>query len=130
MIPVADTLELVRRRQLNGTYSPPTSDEDSDDGPSNSRTIKQGAKARSRKTPARTGSVQSSLDDDPCGVRRKRTFFRSQGEQQARLAKQAGLTVPLVNGLLGDVTPEIILNGGVGIAEGLLSRAGSPASVV
>lgn len=80
--------------------------------------------------PPRRDSVQSSLDDDPCGVRRKRTFFRSKGEQQSKLAKQVGLTVPLANGLLGDVTPEVILNGGVSVAEGLLSRAGSPASVV
>ena len=137
------TAELVKRRQLHGTYSPPTSDEESEEaGPSSG--IRQGGKPRTRKVPrSRRNSNVSSLTDDPCGVRKKRTFFKSAPDVTTTLARQIGLNVPLsMNGLMGDVTPEVLLNGGLGSGngngngsggangDGMVSRAGSPMSVV
>lgn len=138
------TAELVKKRQLHGTYSPPTSDEESEEaGPSSG--IRQGGKPRSRRVPrSRRDSNVSSLTDDPCGVRKKRTFFKSGPDVTTTLARQIGLNVPLsMNGLMGDVTPEVLLNGGSGSGngvangngsggangDGMVSRAGSPGSV-
>jgi hypothetical protein len=73
-------------------------------------------------------------------VRKKRTFFKSAPDVQSTLARQIGLNVPLsMNGLMGDVTPDVVLNGGSNAGngngngsggDGMVSRAGSPGSVV
>ncbi len=91
----------MRKRQPNVKYSA-SSDTDSDGDPSFTRParsrrqggtgIRQGIKRRA--TPA-----SESMDDDPCGVRRKRTFFRSAGE---------GTVIPPVNWMLG---------GGIGLGK-------------
>ena len=135
--------ELMKRRAMNGLYS---SDEDEDSEDENYRSIRNAGRGRSRKHyRSRRGSNGSSVLDDPCGVRRKRNFFRSKNDDD-NLRKQMGLSVPLAsNGLTGDVTPEVALNGngamslGMGLGlEGITggrvtevpSRAGSPGSVV
>ena len=151
--------ELVRRRAMNGTYSPPTSDDDEEDDVY-SRRMRQGG---SRRLPfrhprrRRPDTPSSSLDDDPCGVRRKRTFFKAAGDPTASMSKVLGLSAPL-NGVKGNGVVDGLngLNVLVGLENGLngvtpleadilengdlmrvdeprteaVSRAGSPESVV
>ena len=125
------TPELYKRR-ANGTYSAPTSD-DEDDYPR----IRQGGPRRRLRLPKRSARVDtpSSIDEDPCGVRHKRTFFKSRAEAEALKRKAMGLTTPFINGIngidqingLGTVTQaeaEIVL----GTMDE--SRAGSPVSVI
>jgi hypothetical protein len=131
--------ELMKRKALHGTYSS-SEDEDSEDE-ANGRAIRQGPRSRSRKIPLGQGSVTSSIadGDDPCGVRRKRTFFQANADE-AKLRRNMGLSVPLsANGLTGQITPDTLVNGTNGIGlngylEGRMtemgSRAGSPTSVV
>ena len=127
----------MKRKALNGTYS---SSEDEDlDVEANGRSIRQGHRGRTRRVGHGRGSTSSSIVDgeDPCGVRRKRTFFRTKGED-AKAHRDLGLSVPLANGLT-DISPEIVLNGTNGLGmngylEGRMteaaSRANSPGSVV
>lgn len=138
---MTDSEELMKRRAMNGVYS---SDEDEDSEDDQNRSIRNGGRSRLRKHRSRRNSNGSSVLDDPCGVRRKRTFFRSKNDD-SNLRKQMGISVPLAaNGLTGDVPPEIILNGSAGLGNGIglglegitggrvteaPSRANSPGSV-
>lgn len=126
---------LMRKRQLNGAYTS-SSDTESDEDltaahPARSR--RQGGVIARRKTKRPVTPASESMDDDPCGVRRKRTFFRSSGE---------GTVVPQVNGFMNGSNHDGGVKGKpVGIGLGGLgvpvtevwrddfSRGGSPVSV-
>ena len=133
--------ELVRKRELSGVFT--SSESESDEEPAIRRPSRAGLHSgilplRIVKRPATSAS--GSMDDDPCGIRRKRTFFRSAGE---------GTVIPPLNGLLGvgfggvglgdekakSISAVEIGLGSIGVpvAEGWrdgVSRGGSPVSVM
>jgi hypothetical protein len=113
---------------MNGTYSPPDSDEDSEDDVSRRGSLQQ--RLQQRASP----SNSSLMDDDPCGVRHKRTFFRSNhGGDTTSLRKQLGLSTIVANGLNRSEMPEAFSLAGLKASEDAregMSRGGSPASVV
>jgi hypothetical protein len=122
---------------MNGTYSPPDSDEDSEDDVSRRGSLQQrgGPSRRVQRLQQRASPSNSSLmDDDPCGVRHKRTFFRSNhGGDTTSLRKQLGLSTIVANGLNRSEMPEAFSLAGLKASEDAregMSRGGSPASVV
>ena len=119
----------MRRKALNGTYSPPTSEDESEDDRQNYRTVRQGGRPRRKVPERRRESTESDMDEDPCGVRHKRTFFRS---SDAKLRKQMGLTAAANTNVLsnGDGASEGPSRDDVRM-DGTSSRAVTPvASVV
>lgn len=121
---------------MNGTYSPPDSDEDSEDDVSRRGSLQQrgGPSRRVQRLQQRASPSNSSLMDDPCGVRHKRTFFRSNhGGDTTSLRKQLGLSTIVANGLNRSEMPEAFSLAGLKASEDAregMSRGGSPASVV
>ena len=127
---------------MSGVYTS-SSDSESDEEPALTRPSRSGIQngilpMRIVKRPATSAS--GSMDDDPCGIRRKRTFFRSAGE---------GTVIPSLNALvgagiggvgIGEEKGKTITAVGIGlgslgvpVAEGWrdgLSRGGSPVSVM
>jgi len=122
--------DLVRKRQLNG-ISNSSSDSETDDEPSRpARSRRQGGAVARRKPKRPVTPVSESMDDDPCGVRRKRTFFKSVAETTV---------ISPINGLFGGLNGvkakgpiSMGLGGGLNVAEvwrDAVSRGGSPVSV-
>ena len=115
---------------MNGLYTS-SSDTESDGEPSQpARSRRQGGAVVRRKQKRPVTPASESMDDDPCGVRRKRTFFKSAGMPPV---------ISPINGYFGAVNslkakgPISMGMGALNVTEAWrdgLSRAGSPVSVV
>ncbi|ORY30812.1 hypothetical protein BCR39DRAFT_528477 [Naematelia encephala] len=150
--------KFVRRRQMNGSYES-SSSESEDDRPAathRSRYSRQGGVRRfpARQLPVRRDTREESADsgEDPCGVRKKRTFFKSSTKGMILpggvMSSGFGLNGNgngIVNGIVnGGGLGALSVNGSNGLGggrkgvlagivsgeAGLGSRAASPMSVV